>query len=352
MTKGLACWFDAAAGVTADGHGAVQEWKDFSGHDHHARAGGGAAPLLVPVRLAPDQQSSSAKAGWPSTARFSPRNTTLSCDLPARLWSGAGGLLGRLKGRGSSYNTWGNDTGFWQDQFPAAVTRNGISLPGPAFDCSPLTRFMVLKIIVNAFNETDAAYAIGNNDGLADCDFDLAEILGYRSMLSPADEARVGGYLAAKYGIAAAYPPLPSPAAGAAAFPPGAMAAVKYQIVAAFGLALFAHDAGRGRPAGNRRGRALPRCSCGSTRTGSTSARQSPAARTSALPLATACRWPIRSTSGTLQQGAQPSGSAYRQSKAMARQEIKVYLGNADAESESSGPAVFNRSNRYLSVWR
>ncbi len=34
-----------------------------------------------------------------------------------------------------------------------------------------------------------------------------------------------------------------------------------------------------------------------------------------------------------------------------ARQEIKLHWGKADAASESSGPAVFNESNGYLSVW-
>jgi hypothetical protein len=34
-----------------------------------------------------------------------------------------------------------------------------------------------------------------------------------------------------------------------------------------------------------------------------------------------------------------------------ARQEIRMHWGNADAASESSGPAVFNESNGYLSVW-
>ena len=33
------------------------------------------------------------------------------------------------------------------------------------------------------------------------------------------------------------------------------------------------------------------------------------------------------------------------------RQEIRLYWGKADAASESSGPAVFNESNGYLSVW-
>jgi hypothetical protein len=34
-----------------------------------------------------------------------------------------------------------------------------------------------------------------------------------------------------------------------------------------------------------------------------------------------------------------------------ARQEIKMFWGNADAVSESSGPAVFSEANGYLSVW-
>ncbi len=37
--------------------------------------------------------------------------------------------------------------------------------------------------------------------------------------------------------------------------------------------------------------------------------------------------------------------------KGNARQEIKMYWGKADAASESSGSAVFNESNGYLSVW-
>lgn len=37
--------------------------------------------------------------------------------------------------------------------------------------------------------------------------------------------------------------------------------------------------------------------------------------------------------------------------KGNARQEIRLYWGNASAASESSGPAVFNESNGYLSVW-
>jgi hypothetical protein len=37
--------------------------------------------------------------------------------------------------------------------------------------------------------------------------------------------------------------------------------------------------------------------------------------------------------------------------KGNARQEIRMYWGRADAASQSSGSAVFNESNGYLSVW-
>ncbi|MEI6606825.1 MAG: cadherin-like domain-containing protein, partial [Verrucomicrobiota bacterium] len=57
--------------------------------------------------------------------------------------------------------------------------------------------------------ENLAAYPycqIGRTENEAGADFDVAEILGYSNALSPSDEALVGGYLAAKYGIATTYP--------------------------------------------------------------------------------------------------------------------------------------------------
>ena len=209
VTNGLACWYDAAVGVTTDAKGAIQDLERPVGQCASRNARRRAPRSLWRTSSIRSQSFNSGTTGWPWPERSSPKSTTSCFVLPVRQWSGPGGLLGRLKGRGSSYNTWGKDTGFWQDHAPVAVTRNGTVLPGPAFDCSPLTNYMVLKIVVDDSSTNAASYAIGNNDGLAACDFDVAEILGYQSMLSPADEALVGGYLAAKYGIDTAYPPLP-----------------------------------------------------------------------------------------------------------------------------------------------
>jgi len=57
----------------------------------------------------------------------------------------------------------------------------------------------------------------------ASCDFDVAEILGYQTRLSPSDEALVGGYLAAKYGISTAYPAYKGPTSAIALKKPPAV---------------------------------------------------------------------------------------------------------------------------------
>ena len=58
-----------------------------------------------------------------------------------------------------------------------------------------------------------------------------------------------------------------------------------------------------------------------------------------------------RSKSGTRREGVASVWVRIPSIRGDERQEIKVYWGNADAASESSGPAVFGASNGYLSVW-
>ena len=348
VTHGLTCWFDAASGVTTDAKGAVQEWKDLSGKDHHARTGGGVAPVLVANQLH-SKPALQFRKGWLGLeGTFFAKEHFLVLRSPASKWTGASGFLGRLKGRKSSYNTHGNDSGFWTDVSPAAVSKNGAVLPGPFFDCSPITQFMILKIIVNNANETEAAYAIGNNDGLASGDFDVAEILGYEAILGPKDEALVGGYLAAKYGIETAYPPLPPTIA--AVPPPSEMAALKYKNWKHSGsLFLLTTPDGANLPATaveenfpvlvRLRNDAFP---FSEAKAGGEDIRF---ATSSGLPLA------YQIDTWDTAAGTASVWVRVPVIKGNARQELKMFWGNADAVSESSGLAVFNRSNGFLSVW-
>jgi hypothetical protein len=222
VTAGLACHFDAAVGVTSDDDGVVRIWNDRSGNAHHATLSSGMAVLAANQIMSQPAVQLRGNATWFNLAGpFFTKEQYLVVRSPNATWNGSGSFLGRksadfLTARSSSYNLASGTDGFWQDHFPAAVSKNGVALAqnnqnGSAFHLAPITNYMLLKITVD--NQATAAnltqypyYQIGRNETLGTMDFDVAEIIGYSTALSAGDEALVGGYLAAKYGITAAYP--------------------------------------------------------------------------------------------------------------------------------------------------
>ena len=222
VTTGLACHFDAAVGVTTNADGVVQSWNDRSGNAHHAALASGAPVLATNQLMSQPAIQFRGTSTWMNVAGgFFSKEQYVVVRSPNATWNGSGSFLGRksdafLAVRKSSYNMASGTDGFWQDHFPAAVSRNGTPLAqnsqnGSAFHLAPITNFMLLKITVD--NQADAAnlaaypyYQIGKNETLGTMDFDVAEIIGYTNSLSASDEALVGGYLAAKYGISTTYP--------------------------------------------------------------------------------------------------------------------------------------------------
>ncbi len=222
VTTGLACHFDAAVGITTDADGVVQSWNDRSGNAHHAALASGTPVLASNQILSHPAVQFRGNATWLNIAGpFFAKEQYLVVRSPSATWSGSGSFLGRksdgfLTVRASSYNMASGTDGFWQDHFPAAVSRNGTSLArntvdSSAFHLAPITQYMLLKITVD--DQADAAnlaaypyYQIGKNETLGTMDFDVAEIIGYANPLSANDEALVGGYLTAKYGITTSYP--------------------------------------------------------------------------------------------------------------------------------------------------
>jgi len=219
----MACWYDAGAGITQDGSG-VLTWNDLSGNAHHATRGNGT------VTLAPNDVNSH------PAVHLRGGNTYLNCAgafasvvkeeylvvrSPNANWNGSGSFLGRasndfLSVRASSYNMANGTTGFWQDHFPTAVSKNGTPVPldvpygnGPGYRLYTITDYMILKITVDNDGVANFAnypnYQIGKNETLGTMDFDVAEIIGFDHALVTADETTVTTYLTNKYFSAGGY---------------------------------------------------------------------------------------------------------------------------------------------------
>ena len=203
VTSGLACWFDASFGVTADSAQQVTFWHDRSGNGHDAVFELWDKPVVMRNQLfsKPAIRFSDKAAGFLDLAgTLFVKEQYVVVRSPSYTTWGYGGFLCHRSGRGSSYLLGGS--GF--ESAPAAVSKNGTALTSP-FNLGTITNFMVLKITVDNSNTSPAAYQIGRSDGYS-CEFDVTEILGYSRALTSQEQAKVGGYLTAKYGLTTTYP--------------------------------------------------------------------------------------------------------------------------------------------------
>jgi hypothetical protein len=216
VTNGLACWYDAGQGVTEDG-GGVQSWADSSTLGHLATRLSG-SPVLVtdaindkPVVHLQNNDSILDCAG----AMFTKEQYVVVRSGNVT-WTGSGSFLGRKSNgnyatRASSYNFYSGYTGFWDDELPVAVSKNGTavpsskgSMPRGGFELGTIDQYMLLKITVtdNASAANRAQYPyyqIGKNDNLNSADMYIAEIIGYDRALSTEEEAAMTAYLTNKY---------------------------------------------------------------------------------------------------------------------------------------------------------
>jgi len=230
VSTGMVCWYDAGVGVTTSGS-KVTNWEDQSGNGHHASGGGGTVTLAA-SQLAgkPALQFRSSWLNVPG-AMFT-KEQYLVMKSPTPTWTGGGTMLGPCN---STFNgdgnyriydmfagTWsgspGSYAGFWTDPPPVAVSRDGTvvaqqsannfgwPLHPPEIDA----QYFILKIDVNTTAKTQVGvptnYQIGKSADVGTVDFDVVEIIAYDTLLSAADEAKLGSYLAQKYMIASAYP--------------------------------------------------------------------------------------------------------------------------------------------------
>jgi len=229
VANGLVCWYDAGGGITQDDSG-VLTWYDVSGNGHNATRGSHGAPGFVPneVNSRPAVHLRGNNNILDCAGAMFTKQQYVVVRSPNTNWSGGGSFLGRasndfLSVRSSSYNLDSGTTGFWQDHFPTAVSKNGTPVSmnanhnnqgqaasGCGFALDAITSYMILKITVDdqggdVANSSYPYYQIGQNETLGSCDMDIAEIMGFDHALSEADENSVGSYLSIKYGLQTAY---------------------------------------------------------------------------------------------------------------------------------------------------
>ncbi len=204
--RGLACWFDAGVGVTDNGSGVIQTWSDLSGKAHHGQLQGGAPTLVADAlnsRPAAQFRSAYLALAMPLTVK----EQYLVVRSPAATWNG-----GAVLGWGGDRNYLFGDTGFDQDPFPSGVSKDGTVVSFEprvgriAYHLGTITDWMLLKI-TSSMTPT-GTFMIGSTakfGGLERCNCDVAEIIGYDSVLSSAEEQLVGAYLSNKYGLSTAY---------------------------------------------------------------------------------------------------------------------------------------------------
>ena len=210
VSDGMVVWFDAANGVTANGGGVVSQWNDLSGNSHHATGG---SPTLATseVNGKPAVQFRGNYLNCAGTFFTKEQYVVVRSPHPSS-WVGYGAFLGRADGRGSSYLLTPENTTMWNDQAAQSVSRNGVPLVkhqhsngNYIYNLAPIDEYMLLKIVVNENDTSQASYQIARADGMS-CDMDIAEIIGFDHALTSAEENQIGAFLAAKYSLTTTYP--------------------------------------------------------------------------------------------------------------------------------------------------
>ncbi|MCE9546626.1 MAG: autotransporter-associated beta strand repeat-containing protein, partial [Planctomycetia bacterium] len=215
VSNGLQAWFAANKNVTTSGT-QVTTWGDISGNGHDAVLGANTSTLAagqinglpavqfrnswldINTNMTVGSEYIVVKSG---AYTYDPGNPNhFGPD-----WSAA---IGRQDGGGWLF--WPGQTGFWDGNSPSAVSQNGTPLA--SYTVNGLTnvdQYMVLKVDTN--NVANTLYTLGRNGGWTNGYLDVAEVLAFDHVLTSGDEAKVGGYLATKYGIGTAYAPYSLP---------------------------------------------------------------------------------------------------------------------------------------------
>ena len=216
---GLNAWYNAS-NVTTNGT-TVTGWTDLSGLGHSAGSAQTGTETLITGQANGLPAVQFASAAWSaiSGTLFSKEQYMVFKSPSGNSYNGDWGAVMGDVSEQQGYMM-GNGTNFWNGNYPAAVSQNGTVLANP-WNISNMGSYLVLKVD-GAYTSTAGtkSYSLGNVYGNGSAQYhnlnlDVAEVLSFSSTLSSSQEALVGDYLSAKYGIGTTYPAAGLPSASA-----------------------------------------------------------------------------------------------------------------------------------------
>ena len=191
-------WFDANDTATLTGSSPVTAWNDKSGNQRTATRTAGTLTLVtanavngMPVVNFADNTYANITGNMNSKQQYIVFNLPNVGD-----W---GSVLGSQKRSGYMFNRNGS---MWNQNYPTAVRQNGGAELSGNFQLSNIGNYMVVRITGNS-NDTSvrAGWALGRQEGWGRLGMNLAEVVSFGTTLSVADEYKMEGYLAHKWGL-------------------------------------------------------------------------------------------------------------------------------------------------------
>ena len=193
----LEVWFDASDITTITGSSPMTAWSDKSGNGHTATRTAGTLTLVgnalngMPVVNFADNTYANVTGNMYSKQQYIVFNLPNVGD-----W---GSVLGSQQRSGYTFNRSGY---MWNNNYPAAVRQNGGAELSGNFQLSNIGNYMVVRITGNNNNTSvRSGWALGRQEGWGRLPMNLAEVVAVDTILSTADEYKMEGYLAHKWGL-------------------------------------------------------------------------------------------------------------------------------------------------------
>ena len=201
MPSGLNAWFDASKITGATNGQNIASWTDLSGQNHDAtRTQGQMNYATNQVNGLPVVQFRGAGIGTLAGNLFASQEYIVFSLPNGGDWGAALGSNNDNQGYLMNHEGY-----MWDGRYPRSVSKNATPL-APNYYFGNNNGFMILKVNNrNGNTSATSGWKLGGQEGWNNFDMNLAEVISFDHDLTNTEGNNIGGYLAAKYGIATSY---------------------------------------------------------------------------------------------------------------------------------------------------